>query len=106
MWTCSTVRSSSVPELRPSSRVELDASPAPTIETIPPARQPSPICRAAIAVVVGLIGSLFLLFVLAPVVGLVAAGGREGISALARDAELRGSLTLTALTATIATILG
>jgi molybdate/tungstate transport system permease protein len=83
--------------------VELDAS---VLETTPPARQPSAVSRAAIAVVVGLLASLFLLFVLAPVVGLVAAGGGRGLSSLARDAELRGSLILTATTATIATILG
>jgi len=62
--------------------------------------------RAAIAVVVALIASVFLLFVLAPVVGLVAAGGGRGLSSLARDGELRASLALTALTATIATLLG
>ena len=83
--------------------MELDAS---VLETTPPARQPSAVSRAAIAVVVALVASLFLLFVLAPVVGLVAAGGGRGISSLMRDAELRASVLLTAVTATIATILG
>ncbi|HEV8218620.1 MAG TPA: ABC transporter permease [Gemmatimonadaceae bacterium] len=83
--------------------MEIDAS---VLETTPPARQPSAVSRAAIAVVVALIASLFLLFVLAPVVGLVAAGGGRGLASLARDGELRASLALTALTATVATILG
>ena len=83
--------------------MELDAS---VLETTPPARQPSAVSRAAIAVVVALIASLFLLFVLAPVVGLVAAGGGRGLSSLGRDPELRASLALTALTATVATVLG
>lgn len=50
--------------------------------------------------------SLFLLFILGPVVGLVASGGARGISGLASDNELRASLLLTASTATIATLLG
>ena len=90
-------------EHRPSSRVELDAS---VLETTPAPRQPNAVARAAIAVVVALVASLFLLFVLAPVVGLVATGGGRGLAALGRDAELRASLALTAITATIATILG
>jgi len=90
-------------EHHPSSRVELDAS---VLESTPAPRQPNPVARAAIAVVVALVASLFLLFVLAPVVGLVATGGGRGLSTLGRDAELRASLALTAMTATLATILG
>jgi len=62
--------------------------------------------RAAAAVVVAIVASLFLLFILGPVVGLVGAGGVRGIAALSSDAELRASLTLTAVTATIASLLG
>ena len=50
--------------------------------------------------------SLFLLFILAPVLGLVSAGGVRGMAALASDGELRASLLLTITTATIATVLG
>ncbi len=83
--------------------MELDTS---VLETTPAPRQSSAVSRAAIAIFVALIASVFLLFVLAPVVGLVATGGGRGLSALGRDAELRASLALTAMTATIATILG
>jgi molybdate/tungstate transport system permease protein len=64
------------------------------------------VARAAATVVVALAASLFLLFMLAPVIGLVSAGGARGMGALTRDAELRAALTLTAATATIATLLG
>ena len=50
--------------------------------------------------------SLFLLFILAPVAGLVAAGGVRGVVSLGSDGELRDALLLTATTATVATILG
>ncbi len=62
--------------------------------------------RAAIAVVVAVLSSLFLIFILAPVIGLVSAGGRRGLASLLTDHELRASLLLTVVTATIATILG
>ena len=61
--------------------------------------------RAA-SVVAALLGSLFLLFLLAPLGSLVAAGGASGAAKLFADAELRSSLALTALTATAATALG
>lgn len=51
-------------------------------------------------------GSLFLLFLVAPIVRLVGAGGVAGIPRLFTDSELRASLWLTALTATAATLLG
>jgi molybdate/tungstate transport system permease protein len=57
-------------------------------------------------VVVAIVSSLFLLFILAPVAGLVAFGGARGLASLGSDRELRASLLLTATTATIATILG
>ena len=59
-----------------------------------------------LTVVVAICASLFLLFILGPVVGLVASGGARGIGALGSDAELRASLLLTVVTATVATLLG
>jgi molybdate/tungstate transport system permease protein len=59
-----------------------------------------------LTVLVALAASLFLLFVLAPVAGLVVAGAGRGLASLASDGELRASLLLTAVTATIATLLG
>ncbi|MEP6492398.1 MAG: ABC transporter permease [bacterium] len=71
------------------------------------ARQSSnPIPRAIATIAVAILTSLFLLFILAPVVGLVSAGGAHGLSSLASDAELRASLLLTVGTATMATFLG
>jgi molybdate/tungstate transport system permease protein len=64
------------------------------------------VSRAAATVIVSVGSSLFLLFILAPVVGLVAAGGAHGLASLGSDHELRDSLLLTAFTATIATLLG
>jgi molybdate/tungstate transport system permease protein len=66
----------------------------------------SAVSRSIIMIVVGLLASLFLLFIVAPVVGLVSSGGARGLASLATDRELRASLWLTAATATIATILG
>jgi molybdate/tungstate transport system permease protein len=60
----------------------------------------------ALTVVVALAASLFLLFLVAPLLGLVAGGGARGVRALATDAELRSSLALTIGTATMATLLG
>ena len=51
-------------------------------------------------------GSLLLLFLAAPVAELIVTGGAGGLVRLGRDAELRGSLALTAMTATAATIVG
>ncbi|HXT14747.1 MAG TPA: ABC transporter permease [Gemmatimonadaceae bacterium] len=68
--------------------------------------QPNRLARATLSVFVAVLASLFLLFVVGPVAGLVSSGGVRGLSALARDTELRQSLILTALTATTATILG
>jgi molybdate/tungstate transport system permease protein len=66
----------------------------------------STVRRAVLTVTVAAASSLFLLFIVAPMVGLVGAGGAKGIAAVGTDAELRASLLLTAVTATIATILG
>jgi molybdate/tungstate transport system permease protein len=62
--------------------------------------------RALLGVFVALAASTFLLFIVGPVVGLVGAGGLRGVRALSADAELRASLSLTARTATIASLLG
>jgi molybdate/tungstate transport system permease protein len=62
--------------------------------------------RSIVTVVVALVASLFLLFIVAPVVGLVASGGARGVASLMSDQELRASLSLTIATATIATMLG
>ena len=59
-----------------------------------------------LSIVVALAASLFLLFLVAPLVGLVGVGGASGIGQLASDAELRASLLLTIGTATLATLLG
>jgi molybdate/tungstate transport system permease protein len=58
------------------------------------------------SVVAALFASLFLLFLFAPIVRLLVSGGAGGVGRLFSDAELRGALWLTALTATSATILG
>jgi len=50
--------------------------------------------------------SLLLLFLVLPVVRLVAAGGSQAAAHLWSDAELRQSLALTAMTATAATLIG
>ncbi|HEY4218039.1 MAG TPA: ABC transporter permease [Gemmatimonadaceae bacterium] len=62
--------------------------------------------RAVLSVIVAVLSSLFLLFIVAPMVGVVSAGGAKGIIAVGTDAELRAALLLTAVTATIATLLG
>lgn len=58
------------------------------------------------SVVAGLLGSLFLLFLVAPIARLVAGGGSSGLGALFTDAQLRSSLWLTAVTATVAMAAG
>jgi len=64
------------------------------------------VSRAILGVAVALCASVFLLFILGPVAGLVAAGGARGLAALGSDHELRASLGLTAIAATAATFLG
>lgn len=62
--------------------------------------------RAVATVFVAMVSSVFLLFILGPIVGLLSAAGARGIAGLAIDAELRGALVLTVVTATTATFLG
>ena len=57
------------------------------------------------SVAVALAASLFLLFVMVPLAGLVSAGGASGVRALGSDSALVSSLALTASTATLATLL-
>lgn len=57
-------------------------------------------------VLAALAASLFLLFIVAPLVGLVGRGGAEGLRLLGSDRELRASLALTIGAATIATVVG
>jgi molybdate/tungstate transport system permease protein len=59
-----------------------------------------------LSVIVALAASLFLLFIAAPLVGLVGSGGARGVRALVEDAELRGAILLTVGTATLATLFG
>ena len=62
--------------------------------------------RSLATIVVAVVTSIFLLFILGPIVGLLSAGGARGVVGLANDAELRGALMLTVVTATTATVLG
>jgi molybdate/tungstate transport system permease protein len=62
--------------------------------------------RRLATVIAALCGSLLLLFLAAPVAGLVVAGGGAGVSKLSSDVELRSALTLTAVAATAATLAG
>lgn len=71
-----------------------------------PARRSNAVARALLGVFVALAASVFLLFIVGPVAGLVGAGGIRGVRALGSDAELRVSLSLTAVTATVASLLG
>ena len=76
------------------------------LEPAPQPARSSAAARAAGTVVVAVVSSLFLLFIVAPVAGLVVSGGVRGLASLGSDSELRASLLLTAATATIATLLG
>ena len=62
--------------------------------------------EGVLSILVALAASLFLLFLVAPLLGLVGAGGIAGVRLLFTDAELRSSLVLTVLAATLATVLG
>ena len=61
--------------------------------------------RAA-TVVSAAAASVLLLFLVAPLAGMVGGWGAAGLRALAADGELRASLWLTLVTATVATLLG
>jgi molybdate/tungstate transport system permease protein len=58
------------------------------------------------SIFIALAASLLLLFLVAPLAGLVGRGGADGLRLLFRDGELRSSLWLTAGAATIATLAG
>jgi molybdate/tungstate transport system permease protein len=58
------------------------------------------------SILTALAASLLLLFLLLPVGELVVRGGAQGLGQLGRDTELRDALGLTALSATIATVIG
>ena len=62
--------------------------------------------EGALSIVVALAASLFLLFIVAPLLGLVGGGGAGGIKLLFTDAALRSSLLLTVVAATLSTLLG
>jgi len=66
------------------------------------ARRPSPGARRP--VVPARLAALLVLFLLVPLLALVASGGAAGVRGLVADAELRRSLLLTAGTATAATL--
>src|SRR2546430_14666323 len=68
----------------------------------PPGRRGDGLLNIAAA----LFASLFLLFLVAPLAGLVGSGGAQGLRQLATDGELRSSLLLTIGTATLASMLG
>lgn len=72
----------------------------------PQGRQGGRTIPGATSIIAALLGSLLLLFLVAPIAQLVATAGASGIRHLGDDAELRGALARTALTATIAVLLG
>jgi len=76
------------------------------LESRPTPRPSNVAVRTVATIVVAILASLFLLFIFAPVAGLVVSGGSRGVSRFASDGELRASLLLTVATATIATLLG
>jgi molybdate/tungstate transport system permease protein len=62
--------------------------------------------QRAATVFTAALASLLLLFLVAPLAGIVGGWGLEGLRALGADPELRASLWLTLVTATLATLLG
>lgn len=76
------------------------------LESRPTPRPSNVAVRTVATIIVAILASLFLLFIFAPVAGLVVSGGSRGVSRFASDGELRASLLLTVATATIATLLG
>lgn len=62
--------------------------------------------EGVLSILVALAASLFLLFLIAPLLRLVGSGGAEGLRQLGTDRELRDALLLTGGTATLATALG
>lgn len=76
------------------------------LESRPTPRPSNVAVRTVAMIIVAILASLFLLFIFAPVAGLVVSGGSRGVSRFASDGELRASLLLTVATASIATLLG
>jgi molybdate/tungstate transport system permease protein len=76
----------------------------------PPARSggraPGPVADAGWIALGTLLAAGLLLFLLAPIVGVLASDGANGARRLVTDAELRASLALTAGTATAASLVG
>lgn len=62
--------------------------------------------RSVVTIVVAIVSSVFLLFILGPIAGLLSEGAVRGVVGLTNDSELRDALVLTVVTATTATILG
>lgn len=62
--------------------------------------------HAVVSIAAAILGSLCLIFLIGPVLKLVAVAGGEGIGALGSDRELRRALILTAVTASVATLIG
>ncbi len=62
--------------------------------------------QRGVTVLTAAAASLLLLFLVAPLAGIVGGWGVAGIRALGTDAELRASLWLTLVSATLATLLG
>lgn len=69
---------------------------------VPPHRA----AHALLSVFAALFASVLLLFLAAPILRLVTESGGEGLAKLGTDSELRRSLLLTGMTATIATLIG
>jgi molybdate/tungstate transport system permease protein len=62
--------------------------------------------QRGVTVLTAATASLLLLFLVAPLAGIVGGWGMAGVRALGTDAELRASLWLTLVSATVATLLG
>ncbi len=74
------------------------------IAVAPPVRSHS--AHRLASVLAALAASIFLLFLFAPILRLIISGGAGGVGRIFSDSELRGSLALTAATATTATMIG
>jgi molybdate/tungstate transport system permease protein len=75
------------------------------VATLPTRRGPRAV-HALLTTLAALAASVLLLFIAAPLVGLVAEGGAVGLRRLTTDAELRASLALTAVAALVSTLIG
>src|SRR4051812_39467474 len=85
------------------------SAPSPQLPADVAIEAPAPRSRRGdgfVSVVVAIFASLFLLFIVAPLFGLLGGGAASGLRSLASDSELRSSLLLTITTATLATALG